>query len=204
MNSGKGVLVVFSGPSGAGKGTVLAEYFKSNPQAVYSISATTRKPRPGERDGVDYHFVTREAFEEMIARDEVIEYTLYNGNYYGSPAGPIRRELEAGRDVILEIEVDGAAQVRRKFPEALTVFVLPPSFEELRRRLTGRGTETGEEVRARLETARKELALASQYDYILVNDRVEEAAAALGDIIRAAKCARKFNQGLIEEILADA
>ena len=199
---GKGILVVLSGPSGAGKGTVLAEYFRGEPRTDLSVSATTRHPRPGERDGVDYHFITREEFEGMIARGEVVEYTCYNGNYYGTPAEPIRRSLEAGRDVILEIEVDGAAQVRRKFPEALTVFVLPPSFEELRRRLTGRGTETGEEVRARLETARKELALASQYDYILVNDRVEEAAAALGDIIRAAHCARRFNQELIDGILA--
>ena len=195
----RGVLVVFSGPSGAGKGTVLAEYFRTSPDTVYSVSATTRRPRPGEQDGVDYHFVTREAFEEMIREGEVIEYT----QYYGSPAGPIRKELAAGRDVILEIEVKGAKQVREKFPEALSIFVMPPSFAELRRRLVGRATETDEEIRGRLETARKEVAMATEYDYIVVNDEVERAARRLGDIIRAAKCAKKFNQELIAEILAN-
>ena len=203
MNNKKGILVVFSGPSGAGKGTVLGEYFKNNPEAVYSISATTRRPRPGERDGVDYHFISREKFEEMIQRDEVIEYAVYNGNYYGSPAEPIRRHLEEGRDVILEIEVKGAAQVRKKFPQAVSVFVLPPSFAELRRRLTGRGTETDEEIRGRLETARREVAMAPEYDYIVVNDQVERAARCLGEIIRAAKCVPRFNQELVAQILGE-
>ena len=127
MNS-SGVLVVFSGPSGSGKGTVLAQYFAAHPEAAFSVSATTRAPRPGEVDGVNYHFVSRERFEEMISQGEVLEYTQYGGNYYGSPAGPIREALEQGRDVVLEIEVEGAMQVRERFPEALLVFVLPPSF----------------------------------------------------------------------------
>ena len=204
MNRQEGILVVFSGPSGAGKGTVLAEYFKSNPDSVYSISATTRPPRPGEVDGVHYHFITREAFEELIRRDEVLEYTLYNGNYYGSPAGPIREELRQGRDVILEIEVKGALQVRARFPEALSIFVMPPSFEELRRRLVGRGTETPEQIQARLLTARQEVAMAADYDYIIVNDRVEDAALRLDHIIKAAKCSKKFNQQFIKEVLENA
>lgn len=194
-----GVLVVFSGPSGSGKGTVLAEYFKAHPEAAFSVSATTRAPRPGEVDGVNYHFVTRERFEEMIRAGEVLEHTRYNGNYYGSPAGPIRQELAAGRDVVLEIEVDGAMQVRERFPEALLIFVLPPSFGELERRLTGRGTETPEEIAGRLAAARRELRQAHRYDYLLINDQVEEAAARLGEIIRAAKCTPARNELLLQE-----
>lgn len=202
--SKKGILVVFSGPSGAGKGTILAEYLSRRPQTVYSISATTRSPRPGEVDGVHYHFVTREAFEEMIAQGEVIEYTEYNGNYYGSPTAPIRRELERGNDVILEIEVKGAQQVRAKFPDALSIFVMPPTFEELRRRLTGRGTESDQQIRARLQTARVEVAMAPDYDYIVVNDVVSDAADRLGYIIESARCSKKFNQEFIREILSQA
>ena len=195
----RGALIVFSGPSGSGKGTVLGEYFKSHPEAACSVSATTRKPRPGEIDGTSYHFVSRERFEEMIREGEVLEYTQYNGNYYGSPAGPIRKELEAGRDVVLEIEVDGAMQVRERFPEALLIFVLPPSFGELERRLTGRGTETPEEIAGRLAAARRELRQAHRYDYLLINDQVEEAAARLGEIIRAAKCTPARNELLLQE-----
>ena len=155
-----GVLVVFSGPSGSGKGTVLAEYFKAHPEAAFSVSATTRAPRPGEVDGVNYHFVTRERFEEMIRAGEVLEHTQYNGNYYGSPAGPIRQELAAGRDVVLEIEVEGAMQVRQRFPEAVLIFVAPPSYRELEARLTGRGTESPEQIAGRLAAARREMAMA--------------------------------------------
>ena len=175
-----GVLVVFSGPSGSGKGTVLAEYFKAHPEAAFSVSATTRAPRPGEVDGVNYHFVTRERFEEMIRAGEVLEHTQYNGNYYGSPAGPIRQELAAGRDVVLEIEVEGAMQVRQRFPEAVLIFVAPPSYRELEARLTGRGTESPEQIAGRLAAARREMAMAPRYDYLLVNDRVEDAARRLG------------------------
>lgn len=183
----KGILIVFSGPSGSGKGTVLAEYLKSHPEAAFSVSATTRKPRPGETDGVDYHFVSKERFLEMIDSGEILEHTQYNGNYYGSPVGPIRRELEAGRDVILEIEVDGAAQVREKIPEALLIFILPPSFTELERRLTGRGTESAQEIDGRLAAARREIKEAGRYDYILVNDDAHEAAKRLSGLIEAGR-----------------
>ncbi|MCI9510602.1 MAG: guanylate kinase [Angelakisella sp.] len=198
-----GVLIVFSGPSGSGKGTVLGEYFKGHPEAAFSVSATTRSPRPGEVDGVNYHFVSRRRFEEMIREGEVLEYTQYNGNYYGSPAGPIREELAKGRDVVLEIEVEGAMQVREKFPEAVLVFVLPPSFRELECRLTGRGTETPEQIAGRLAAARRELALAPRYDYLLINDKVEEAAARLGEIIRAAKCTPVRNESLLQQFLSE-
>ena len=200
MNS-SGVLVVFSGPSGSGKGTVLAQYFAAHPEAAFSVSATTRAPRPGEVDGVNYHFVTRERFEEMISQGEVLEYTQYGGNYYGSPAGPIREALEQGRDVVLEIEVEGAMQVRERFPEALLVFVLPPSFQELERRLTSRGTETPEQIGGRLAAARRELALAPRYDYLLVNSQVEQAARQLGEIIASAKCVPARNRELLEHFL---
>lgn len=185
----KGVLIVFSGPSGSGKGTVLAEYLKSHRSAAFSVSATTRKPRPGEVDGVNYHFVSRERFLEMLDKGEILEHTQYNGNYYGSPVGPIRRELDAGRDVILEIEVDGAMQVREKFPEALLIFVLPPSFSELERRLTGRGTESREEIEGRLAAARREIKEAPRYDYLLVNDDIAETARQLSGLIEAGRCA---------------
>lgn len=203
MNS-KGVLIVFSGPSGSGKGTVLKEYLAAHPEAAFSVSATTRDPRPGEVDGVNYHFVTRERFEEMIGKGEVLEYTQYNGNYYGSPIGPIREALEKGRDAVLEIEVEGAMQVREKFPEAVLVFVIPPTFEELKRRLTGRGTETPEQIEGRLAAARREVALAPRYDYLLVNerDKAAEAAVRLGEIIRTAKCIPARNAALLKEFLA--
>lgn len=203
MRNNQGILIVFSGPSGSGKGTVLAKYFEDHPEAAFSVSATTRAPRPGEVDGVNYHFVSRERFEEMIRTGEVLEYTRYNGNYYGSPAGPIRAQLAQGRDVVLEIEVEGAMQVRAKFPEAVLIFVLPPSFGELERRLTGRGTETPEEIAGRLAAARREIKLAPRYDYLLVNDKVGEAAARLGEIISAAKCAPGRNEALLKEFIAE-
>lgn len=202
--SQKGILVVFSGPSGAGKGTILDRYFDKYPGAVYSISATTRPPRPGEVDGVHYHFVTKEAFEALIESDQVVEYTIYNGHYYGSPAAPIREQLEKGRDVILEIEVKGAMQVRARFPEALSVFILPPSFAELQRRLTTRGTETGEQIAQRMLTARQEVAMAADYDYVILNDKVEAAADRLDVIIRAAKCSKKYSHEYIRQVLEDA
>ena len=199
-----GILVVFSGPSGAGKGTILKRYFEDNPPAVLSVSATTRPPRPGEVDGVHYHFVTRAEFERMIAENGVLEYNVYNGNYYGSPRGPIEEELRKGHDVILEIETNGAGHIRRMFPSALSIFVLPPTFEELKKRLIGRGTESPEEIQARLETGRKEIEMALDYDYIVVNDQVETAACRLAEIIRSARWSKKFNQSFIQEVLNNA
>ena len=180
-----GILVVFSGPSGAGKGTILKRYFQDDPPAVLSVSATTRAPRPGEVDGV-------------------LEYNIYNGNYYGSPRGPIEEELSKGHDVILEIETNGAGHIRRMFPSALSIFVVPPSFEELKKRLIGRGTETPEEIAARLEKGRSEIEMALDYDYIVVNDEVETAARRLGEIIRSARWSKKFNQSFIQEVLNNA
>ncbi len=199
-----GILVVFSGPSGAGKGTILKRYFEDYPPAVLSVSATTRAPRPGEVDGVHYHFVTREKFEEMIEHNEVLEYNIYNGNYYGSPRGPIEEELSRGHDVILEIETNGAGHIREMYPSALSIFVMPPSFEDLKERLTSRGTESPEEIEKRLKRGREEMAMALDYDYIVVNDQVDTAARRLSEIIRSARWSKKFNQHFIQEVLKNA
>ena len=163
---------VVSGPSGSGKGTVLAQ-IKKRPDVFYSVSATTRGMRPGEIDGVDYHFISREQFLEMIERGEFLEHAEYVHNFYGTPIQPIRDNLAAGRDVIVEIEVQGFLQIKEKLPEAETVFIMPPSVEELERRLRGRGTETEEKIQGRLKTALEEMKYADRYDHIVVNDELD-------------------------------
>ena len=199
-----GILVVFSGPSGAGKGTILKRYFEDDPPAVLSVSATTRAPRPGEVDGVHYHFISRAEFEQLIANDGVLEYNIYNGNYYGTLREEVDKRLAARKVVVLVIDVHGAANIRRMFPSALSIFVVPPSFEELKKRLVGRGTESPEEISARLEKGRAEIEMALDYDYIVVNDEVETAARRLAEIIRSARWSKKFNQSFIQEVLNNA
>ena len=173
---------VVSGPSGSGKGTVLAQ-IKKRPDVFYSVSATTRGMRPGEIDGVDYHFISREQFVEMIERGEFLEHAEYVHNFYGTPIQPIRDNLAAGRDVIVEIEVQGFLQIKEKLPEAETVFIMPPSVEELERRLRGRGTETEEKIQGRLKTALEEMKYADRYDHIVVNDELEKAVSELLEIM---------------------
>lgn len=173
---------VVSGPSGSGKGTVLAE-IKKRPDVFYSVSATTRGMRPGEIDGVDYHFISREQFLDMIERGEFLEHAEYVHNFYGTPIQPIRDNLAAGRDVIVEIEVQGFLQVKEKLPEAVTVFIMPPSVEELERRLRGRGTETEEKIQGRLKTALEEMKYADRYDHIVINDELEKAVNELLEIM---------------------
>lgn len=182
-----GILFVLTGPSGVGKGTVLTEVRKRKP-LFYSISATTRAPRPGETNGVEYHFMTREAFDRLAADGGFLEHAEYSGNCYGTPAAPVDAELQAGRDVLLEIEVQGAMQVKECRPDAIRIFLAPPSYAELERRLTGRGTEDAEAVHRRLETAKRELTLAPQFDYIVVNDTVEQAVSDVLAIMRAEAC----------------
>ena len=203
-DNNEGMLVVFSGPSGAGKGTVLEEFFKHSSGTVCNISATTRKPRPGEIDGIHYHFVTKEYFEEMIQAGEVVEYNFYNGNYYGSPSQPIREILANGTNVILANEVNGARQVKEKFPNAISIFVLPPSFAELKRRLVGRNTETADQIAERMETAKNEIRMAHDYDYIVINDNVADAAVRLDHILKAARYSAKQNKTIIDEVLNNA
>lgn len=183
----RGILFVLTGPSGVGKGTVLKEV-RGQRELYLSISATTRQPRPGEQDGVHYFFLTREQFEKKVAENGFLEHAEFSGNCYGTPAAPVDAQLDAGHDVLLEIEVQGAMQVHQKRPDVVRIFIAPPSFDELERRLVGRGTEQPEVVRRRLETARHELTMAEQFDYIVVNNTVEQAAADVLAILRAEKC----------------
>ncbi len=179
----KGILVVVSGFSGAGKGTVMKRLLEKYDDYALSISVTTRNPRPGEEDGREYFFRKREEFEKLIEEDALIEYAQYVENYYGTPRSYVEEQLQAGRNVILEIEIQGAMKVKEKIPEALLVFVTPPTVEELERRLKGRGTETAEVIADRLSRASEEAEGMSQYDYILVNDTVEECVDHLHQII---------------------
>lgn len=179
----KGRLYVFTGPSGAGKGTVLHRLLDEVPGLSLSVSATTRVPRPGEQDGVHYYFISKQAFEQKIAENAFLEYAEYVDNYYGTPERPVEEQLAAGRDVILEIEVQGAMQVHRKRPDAVMVFLAPPSLEELDARLHGRGTESEEKIRQRLETARRKLEYQRDFAHIVVNDTVDHAVALLKALI---------------------
>ena len=187
----KGSLFVITGPSGTGKGTVLKEVIKSLDRLYFSVSATTRKPREGEVDGVHYHFLTKDRFEELIAADRFLEYAQYAENYYGTPLDPVLDQLEQGNDVLLEIEVQGALQVKQRMPQAVLVFIAPPSFEELENRLRGRGTETEEVICKRLAIARQECANMDEFRFIVVNDKVEDAADRLRAIILSCRCLRE-------------
>lgn len=184
----KGSLFVITGPSGAGKGTVLKEVIKNLDRLYFSVSATTRKPREGEVDGVHYHFMTKERFESLIADDRFLEYAQYAENYYGTPLDPVLEQLEQGNDVILEIELQGALQVKKRMPQAVLVFIAPPSFEELEDRLRGRGTETEEVILRRLAIARQECENMHQFHYVVVNDQVADAADRLRAVMLSRRC----------------
>ena len=179
----RGLLIVFSGPSGVGKGTVRAKIFENENNFDYSVSMTTRAQRPGEVDGKDYYFRTREEFEEMIRKGEMLEYAEYVGNYYGTPLTYVNQTLDEGKDVFLEIEVQGALQVKEKVPDGVFVFLTPPDLEELRGRLVGRGTDSAEVINNRMMKAKEEIRLMSEYDYAVVNDKVELAAERVIKII---------------------
>ena len=192
MRNQRGLLIVLSGPSGVGKGTVRKELF-SQPDTnyEYSISMTTRAPREGEVDEVDYFFKTRSEFEELIEQDQLLEYAEFVGNYYGTPLEYVNKMRDAGRDVFLEIEVQGAAQVRDKVPDGLFIFLAPPSLSELEERLVGRGTESDEVIASRLGAARQELEMMNLYDYVVENDEVENACDRINAIIIAEHCKRE-------------
>ena len=199
----KGILIVVSAPAGCGKDTILEQALKKNDNLYYSVSATSRAMRPGETDGVSYFFKTREQFENMIKDSELLEYTEYCGNYYGTPKKAVTDMLEAGKDVILKIEIEGAANVKKLFPGCTMVFILPPSFAELDRRLHKRGTETEEVIKKRLETARKELKFAENYDYLVTNAALEDAVDDFLAVVRAEKCRKNNRSGVIEELLSE-
>lgn len=186
----QGLLIVLSGPSGVGKGTVCSALRSKAPELVYSVSATTRAPREGEREGINYFYKTREQFQAMIANNDLLEWAEYVGNYYGTPRSFVTETLNSGRDIILEIEVQGALQVKERFPEGVFIFLLPPSLDELQNRIVTRGTESEETIRSRMNAAIDELKLIENYDYAVVNDQIEKACSKIQAIIAAEHCRR--------------
>jgi guanylate kinase len=188
VEKSNGLLIVLSGPSGAGKGTICHELLQQQPEVKYSVSATTRKPRPKEVDGLDYFFRTQEEFQSMIQNDELLEWAEFCENYYGTPRFAVEQALQAGTDVILEIEIQGALQIKKRFPHGVFVFVVPPSMSVLSERIHKRGTESEEVIRKRLETATRELEYVTEYDYVIVNDELEKAVDKLKNILVAEKC----------------
>lgn len=196
----KGIVIVVSGFSGAGKGTLMKQLVHSYDNYALSVSMTTRAPRPGEVEGKEYFFVSREEFEKTIAQDGLIEYASYCDNYYGTPRDYVEKQLEKGRDVILEIEIQGALKVKEKFPTALLLFVMPPSVEELKKRLMGRGTESIEVIEKRLKRASEEAEGIEEYEYIVINDRLEECVPRMHALIQAAHDAPERNEEFIENI----
>ena len=202
--SRKGILAVVSGFSGAGKGTLMKALLSEHAdQYALSISATTRGPREGEVDGREYFFKTKEQFEQMIAEDALIEHACYVGNYYGTPKSYVMEQLEAGKNVILEIEIQGALAVKKKFPDTLLLFVTPPSAQELERRLRGRGTETDEVIKSRLKRAVEEAEFMDRYDYILVNDELETCVREMHELMQAQRHKTSQNQEFIGEMKED-
>lgn len=197
----KGGVFVVSGPSGSGKDTVLKGLFAENPDILFSISSITRAMRPGEREGEKYNFISREHFEEMIKNDLLLEHNVFVGNYYGTPRIPVEKAVYEGRDIIIEVDVNGAAQIRKKLPEAVTVFIMPPSFEELKRRLVGRGTESEELIEKRLQSALDEIRRAEEYDYIIVNDDAAAASQSLMSVIKACRLKTERQKNIINEVL---
>ena len=194
----RGLLIVVSGASGTGKGTVCKKILNDLPEVAYSISATTRAPRPGEVDGKEYYFLDVDEFKNWIADGKFLEYAEVYGNFYGTPLNKIEERLNRGEDILLEIDVQGALNVKKKCPEGIYIFLLPPSLEELKRRIEGRGTETPESLSRRLKNAVAEIKIGTEYDYVVVNDTINNAVAQIKSIIAAERCkvarnAEKFN-----------
>lgn len=195
----KGRLIVVSGPSGAGKSTVVFKAINGRDKMCFSTSVTSRKPRPGEVDGREYFFIDAARFEQMVQNDELLEHAVYVGNYYGTPRKFVEDKLSAGESVFLDIEVQGARQVKEKMPDAIMIFLIPPSLGELKKRLESRGTETKETIKGRLARAREEYAEADFYDYIVVNDDIDSAANELLSILTAEKCRFAARRQMLQE-----
>ncbi len=199
MNKGK--LIIFSGPSGSGKDTLLAKLFERHPEIKLSISSITRPMRTGEVEGEKYHFISREEFEQRLSRDEFLEHNVYVNNYYGTPKQPVINAIENGQDIILEIDVNGAALVREKIKDAISIFIMPPSYEELKRRLTGRGTDSNDVINQRLNAALSEIERANEYDYIVTNDIIDRAVDYIIHIILANRLTYDRQKDFIDEVL---
>lgn len=199
----RGLLVVLSGPSGAGKGTVCKSLLPSTEGLGYSISCTTRQPRTGEQEGVNYFFKSKDQFEEMISRDELLEWAQVYGNYYGTPLSYVEEKLAAGENILLEIDIQGALQVKKKYPNGVFIFLIPPSMDELKKRILGRGSETEETFQLRFGSAAAEMKYINEYDYVVVNDQVEKAVQRIKSILIAETCSvqrnREYYNRMIQE-----
>ena len=197
----RGRLFIVSGPSGSGKDTVLKEIFKCCPEIEFSISSITRPMREGEVEGEKYNFISRERFEEMLENDELLEHNVFVGNYYGTPKAPVQKAIDEGRDMIIEVDVNGAFQIKEKLPDAVSIFIMPPSLEVLRARLSGRGTEKQEIIEKRMAEALWEIARAVEYDYMVVNDVLEDAVRDAVSVIETDRMRSDRNLHLINKVL---
>ena len=199
----KGGVFIISGPSGSGKDTVMTKLFKKMPELLFSISSITRAMRAGEREGEKYNFITREKFEDMLKNDRLLEHNEFVGNYYGTPREPVERAVANGQDMVIEVDVNGAAQIREKMPEAMSIFIMPPSFAELKRRLSGRGTESEELIQKRLTSALGEIKRAVEYDYIVVNKDIAAAADNIMSVILSSRLKTDRQTKIIDEVLSE-
>lgn len=197
----KGRVFIISGPSGSGKDTVLKEVFERLPDIEFSISSITRPMRAGEIEGEKYNFISRERFEEMIANDELLEHNTFVGNYYGTPKAPVINCIENGKDMLIEVDVNGAAQIRQKMPDAVSIFIMPPSLEVLKKRLYGRGTDSEDVIKKRINEALQEIARATEYDYIIVNDVIETAVDNVITVMSVDRFKTDRNLNLINKVL---
>ncbi len=200
----KGGIFIISGPSGSGKDTLLVELFKKCPNIKFSISSITRPMREGEVEGEKYNFITRQKFEEMIRNDMLLEYNVYADNYYGTPKAPVIDAAQKGYDMMIEVDVNGASNIRKKLPEAVSIFIMPPSYQELRRRLSGRGTETEEVIDKRMKIALSEIERAVEYDYIVVNDDLFTAVDDIISVITNSRLILNRQKHIIDEVLKNA